>query len=72
MSEGHKRRRFGFFVLLLAAACAFVAAFASYRQAAQNSADYERRDRELQELKAQVEELKSHIKVLKPAASKSP
>jgi hypothetical protein len=57
---------------LLLAACAFVAAYASYRKAAQNSADYERREHELQDLKLQVEELKSHIKALKPAASGTP
>ncbi len=72
MSEDPKRSKLGLLVFLFAAACACLAAFASYRQAAKNSADYERRDRELQELKAQVEELKSHIKVLKPAVSKSP
>lgn len=71
MSEDPKRRKLRFLALLLAA-CAFVAAFASYRNAAQNSADYEGREHDLQDLKLQVEELKSHIEALKPAASKSP
>jgi hypothetical protein len=71
MTEVPKRRRIQLLALLLAA-CALVTAFASYRKAAQNSANYELRKRELQDLKVQVEEIKSHIKPLKPGASESP